>query len=68
MAHKQLQIKTLQALGRAANHRRSVICPAFRGLRRPKPAKFVLQMTGEMILRMLDKGLFLYEKRGGGRS
>jgi len=59
------QITTLSELAAAAVFKQSVFCPASQGLlssRKPLPAAFVMNMTGHMILRFIQSGLFVYTK------
>ena len=56
------QIHTLRELLRAAQNRRSVLTPSYNGFRKPCPAAFVMQLSGELIFKMLSAGMYLYEK------
>jgi len=59
---KGYQITTLAGLKRAADDRRAVVCPGLRCWARPIPAAFVIQQQGPVLLRILDSGLYAYEK------
>ena len=60
------RIYSLAALNAAAESRRSVICPSQMDLtHRPFPAAFVIQRPGCVILRYLNAGLYIYEKKEG---
>lgn len=54
------QINTLQDLWVAAQRRQSVHIPGERGLGGPKPAAFIMNLTGQVILRMIERGLRVY--------
>lgn len=59
------QITMLRELNVAAMSKQSVFCPTSTGLlspRKPLPAAFVMNMTGHMILRFIQSGLFVYTK------
>ena len=57
------QIRTLHDLHDLRDERRSVVCPALAMLEKPRPAAFVLNLSGEIILRCIKSGMFLYEKK-----
>ena len=62
---KGQRIKTLQHLHNAACKRQSVVCVMSRDgyLSAPTPAAFVINQTGETILRRINRGMFVYRKR-----
>ena len=49
-------------LRRLADARRAVVCPKWMGSRHT-PATFVMGMTGYTIQKMLDSGMYLYERK-----
>jgi hypothetical protein len=53
-------IHTLQDLWVAGQRRQSVHIPGERGLGGPKPAAFVMNLTGQVIMRMIERGLRVY--------
>ena len=55
------RIRTLEDLWIARENRRSVYIPSRLGLWGPKPAAFVLNFSGEIILRGIREGLRIYE-------
>ena len=57
-----LRIESLAALESARRNRRAVICPSLRCFSKPKPAAFIINLSGEIILRLMEAGMFLYEK------
>lgn len=59
------KIKTLQQLRDLALQRKAVVCPSLINWSKPKPAAVYLNLQVRQALSMLEKGLFVYEKRGG---
>lgn len=59
---KPTRVLNLQALDALMRARRSVVCPTSPCWCRPRPAAFVIQLTGEIILRLIQAGLYVYEK------
>lgn len=59
---KHRKIRTLEDLRVAVSARRAVFVPGYSVWKNPRPAAFVINMSGTMILRMIRKGMFLYEK------
>lgn len=61
-----MRIRTLQGLKKARDEHRAVFCPISTGvlLTTPLPAAVVMNWTGEIILRMFEKGLYIYHKKG----
>lgn len=57
------QILTLLQIKDAACEKRSLICPLWSGFKRPRPAAFVINLPGDIILKMMMTVLYLYEKR-----
>jgi hypothetical protein len=53
-------IHTLQDLWVAAQRRQSVHIPGGSGLAGPKPAAFVMNLTGQTIMRQIERGLRVY--------
>lgn len=58
---KGKQIMSLADLERARFSKRSVVADWI-GLKTPRPAAFIMQWSGELILRLLRSGLYIYEK------
>jgi hypothetical protein len=55
------EIKTLTDLWVAAQRRQSVFVPGNRdGILGPKPAAFIMNLTGHQIMRMIERGLKVY--------
>jgi hypothetical protein len=57
-----IQIFTLEALARVRENKGAIVVPAWEGFKTPKPAAFVMNMTGDTIFRMIKDGLFVYSK------
>lgn len=55
------RIVTLKALDYAKHKHRAVIIPGT-VWEKPKPAAVILQLSGETILRLFEKGMYLYIK------
>lgn len=62
-----LQIKTLDALRLAADEKRSVIADSGPCFEHPTPAVVVLNMSGSVIIRLIDAGLYVYRRNGEKR-
>ncbi len=57
------QIKTLEKLRHAAYSHQSVVCPRHPCWAwPPKPARFMMNLSGEIILRLMRSGMFVYKK------
>ena len=56
------RIHCLAQLIDARRARRAVVCPSWVGFVKPKPAAVVLNLNGEILYRMMMRGLYLYEK------
>jgi len=57
---KGKRITTLRQLQDAALTRRSVICPWSPCWNKPRPAAFVINLQGHVLVRMLERGMYLY--------
>ncbi len=57
---KGVRITTLQRLDVLRQLRCSVIVPGFLGFAKPKPAAFIMEMPGTIILRMFNTGMYMY--------
>ena len=60
MNHKGKQIRTLRDLNTAKQNRRSVFSPSLACFAKPSPAAWIMQQSGELILRLIADGLYLY--------
>jgi len=62
-ADKTQRIDTLEKLVAARWGRRAVICPSSYTFRKPKPAAFMIQLSGEILRRLMRDGMFIYESK-----
>jgi len=60
---KRMKIECLQDLYDIRRFRRSVVVPAWSVWKDPKPAAFMMNLSGEILLRMFNKGMYLYEPK-----
>lgn|GEM_PF-810948 len=60
MEHKGKRIRTLRDLNTAMQNRRAVFCPTFLCASKPCPAAWIMQQSGERIIRLIDEGLYIY--------
>jgi len=56
------QIYSLHGLAVYVRQKRAVVSPKSGNLKGPLPAAFVINLSGWIILRMIEHGLFVYEK------
>ena len=63
-----VRINSLRALSVAAQSRRSVIVPGSRGWNMPRPAAFMIQLSGEILLRLLRMGMYIYQVKSGDKK
>lgn len=64
-SYADVQVMDLNFLDWLAKNKRSVYCPPWAmvfWLQKPKPASVIINMQGACILRLMRKGLFVYEK------
>ena len=55
-------VTTLEELDTARFFRLSVVCPTSRAWNKPKPAAFIMNLSGDIILKLIRRGLYIYEK------
>lgn len=55
-------VLSLHGLHEYALQKRAVCSTVMQGLQNPKPAAFVMNFSGTLILRLINGGLYLYEK------
>lgn len=58
---KGKRIKTLVDLAAARAGRRAVFSPLIFCFRKPMPAAFAINLTGDVLLRLMESGLFVYK-------
>lgn len=56
------QIKTLEDLAAAALNKQSVVVPTQTCWSRPRPAAFMQNQIGHVLLALFRAGMFVYEK------
>ncbi|MEN3940701.1 hypothetical protein WJU23_05350 [Prosthecobacter sp. SYSU 5D2] len=56
------RITTLEQLAEAAQNKRSVHCPDARFSPKPRPAAFMINLSGHILCRLFKDGMFIYEK------
>ena len=59
---KTSQVKTLKQLHKAGEDKKAVICPVSMAFKKPKPAKVIINLQGSCILKLMNQGLFVYNK------
>ena len=57
---KRKRIRTLKQLQDAAQNKRAVICPWSRVWKKPRPAAFVINLSGHLLCAMFERGMYLY--------
>lgn len=57
------RIKTLEQLQALAEQKRSVVVPDVYCWRRPRPAAFVINLAGSVLVRLFASGMYIYEKK-----
>lgn len=58
----RVRIDTLSDLVDAASARKSVVCPGSYCWEKPKPAAVVINLNGLIIYRLLNQGIYIYQK------
>ena len=59
-----IQFTTLEYLVQARTDRKAVYVPGSYTWGKPKPAAFMLNQPGDVLVRLLRAGMFIYEKEG----
>ena len=63
IAWPPFRLRTLSDIVDAVERRKSVVCPGlFPCWHKPRPAAFIINLSGAIIYPMLNKGIYLYEK------
>lgn len=57
------QLENLNDLENVRTRKMAVICPGIHCFNRPIPAAFVMNMSCEIVNRMLKSGLYIYLKK-----
>ena len=59
------RIRTLAKLQWAALNKKSVVCPKILNWgTKPRPAAFVINLQGRILLRYFESGMYFYERKG----
>jgi len=58
------QIRTLGQLIQVSRDKKAVVAPASHAFAKPKPARFIINLSGATIYRLLQMGIFIYHKEG----
>ena len=62
MKHQEQKIVSLSDLEIAARGRKSVFCPGIIVWSKPTPAAFIINLHGNILLRMFNSGMYIYDK------
>ena len=54
------RIKNLAQLAEARNQKRAIACPTFYAFRGPLPAAWMMNLSGEILHRLFENGMWLY--------
>lgn len=69
LLHRGARVTTLDGLSYLASEKRAVFCPGSAGAWiMPRPAAWVIQLPGAMLLNMMSCGMYVYEKKGGANG
>ena len=60
---RAVRVETLQQLGELRRRRRSVWAPSTGMLAKPRPAAFVMCLQAEIVLRLFEMGLYVWERQ-----
>ena len=63
-----VRINSLRALSVAAQSRRSVIVPGSRAWNMPRPAAFMIQLSGVVLFQLLRMGMYIYQVKSGDKK
>jgi hypothetical protein len=58
------RIRTLAEIEQLRADKRAVTCPGSVTFRGPLPAAFIINLSGEIILRLIRYGLYVYTPKG----
>lgn len=56
------RIKTLKQLKKLVLKKKAVIVPNTGAWRKPRPAAFMIHLSGEILLRLFERGMYEYKK------
>ncbi|MDB6080480.1 MAG: hypothetical protein JWO82_4227 [Akkermansiaceae bacterium] len=55
-----LQIHSLEQLEMARVNKRAVVAPSWSAFSRPRPAAWIINLSGPVLLSLMRSGLFIY--------
>ena len=58
------QISTLSHLMAAVQFKKAVIVPSSPGWSKPRPAAFMINLSGTILYKLFDLGMYIYKKKG----
>jgi len=59
----QEKIETLGDVVECARRKKSLYCPATIHFSKPKPAAFMINLSGHMLFNLINYGLYVYKKK-----
>jgi hypothetical protein len=62
------RVETLGQLYLARVKRQAIICPNHRAWKKPRPAAFMMNLSGEILYRLFAGGMYIYEKPNIGEK
>ncbi len=62
MSQQGFRIENLNELKNAVEHHKSVVCPDCPAWRKPRPAAFMMNMSGTILHRLFYAGMYYYNK------
>jgi hypothetical protein len=57
------KINTIKELKEVADNRKSIIIPKSRVWNMPKPASFLIQLPGIILVKLLEQGIYIYQAK-----
>jgi len=66
MGHQGKRICCLQGLVDAAHEKKAVFAPYAHCWKKPVPAAFMINQHGDILNRLLNVGIYIYEKKQKG--
>ena len=60
----QEKIETLGDVVECVRRKKSLYCPSTIHFSKPRPAAFMINLSGHMLFNMINYGLYVYQKQG----
>lgn len=57
------QVETLQDLNRLIVEKKSVYCPFYHAFKKPRPAAWMINLAGYLLLQLFQSGMFVYQPK-----